>query len=389
MKNFIKSILVISLLAFTVASCDKANDLPYYDSGSAATLTSSVSTIAPAPADSNSVALKLSWTDPKHAQDSSLYKYVVEIDSSGRNFKNEVTKTVVGIRNTTFTAKELNNILLGFGFAFNTPYDIDVRVTSSYGNNNEQIKSNTIKLKATPYKVPPKIALPASGKLFLVGDASQGGWNNPVPVPTQQFGMTDETTFVGVFNLIGGKNYLVLPVNGDWSHKYSIADGSVPAAGGDFGYDLPTNFNGPATSGWYKIILDFQHGKFIVQPYTGPNLPDNLFMVGDATPGGWNNPVPVPAQQLTRLNSIQFQLPSLAITAGKNFLLLPVNGDWTNKYAVSDNSIAGLAAGGFFGYNLAQNFPGPAVAGNYKFDINFGIAKGTDANTAWFQATKL
>ena len=113
-------------------------------------------------------------------------------------------------------------------------------------------------------------------------------------------------------------------------------------------------------------------------------------MVGDATPGGWNNPVPTPSQQFTRLNSVQYQIASLPITAGKQYLLLPVNGDWSNKYAVTDNTITGLSDGGFFGYNFSQNFPGPSVAGNYKLDIIFGVSKSAaEPATAQFKTTKL
>ena len=371
MKKYIRNLLAVFVVALTVMSCDKTKDLATFNNGTAVSLSSSAATIAPAPADSNNVAVTFSWSSPKYAQDSTLYKYVIQIDSAGRNFAKAYQKTVTGVFNSAMIAKELNAVALSFGFAFNTAYNMDVRVISSYGNNNEQYKSNTVTVKYTPYKVPPKIALPTSGKLFLVGDASQGGWNNPVPVPSQEFSQLNETTFAGVFNLNGGKQYLVLPVNGDWSHKFSIADGSVPATGGDFGYDLSTNFNGPATSGWYKIVLDFQSGKFTVTPFTG-KLPDNLFIVGDATAGGWNNPVPVPSQQLVRLNSSVFEL-TLPLVGGKQYLLLPVNGDWSHKYSVADNSIAGLSAGGDFGYDLSQNFPGPATSATYKISVNFAL----------------
>ena len=104
-------------------------------------------------------------------------------------------------------------------------------------------------------------------------------------------------------------------------------------------------------------------------------------MVGDATPGGWNNPVPTPTQQFTRLNSSEFTLTLNNVVGGKQYLLLPVNGDWANKYAVDDNSVIGLSAGGAFGYNSSQNFPGPTANGNYKIDINFATLK--------FKTTKL
>jgi len=389
MKNIFKLFIAAAAMIFFYSACNKVDDLPLYGTGSAVALSSSVNSIAPAPADSNSTVVNFAWTNPNYAQDSSLYKFVVEIDSAGRNFTKEFTKIVTGKFSTSMTAKELNAVLLGFGFAFNTQYTIDVRVTSSYGNNNEQYTSNTIQLQVTPYKVPPKIVPPA--QLFIVGSATAGGWNNPVPVPSQELARVDETTFMGVFDMSAGNQYLLLPVNGDWSHKYSIVDPGTPAEGGDFAYDAPNNFNGPAAGGTYLVVVDFQHGKFSVSPYTGPLLPTDLFIVGSATPGGWNNPVPVPSQQFTRLNSVQFEIPSLAISGGNEYLFLPVNGDWNHKYAVSNPALPGLSAGGFFGYDASANFPGPAVSGNYKIEVNFAIhdPAAPTAATALFKTTKL
>jgi len=147
------------------------------------------------------------------------------------------------------------------------------------------------------------------------------------------------------------------------------------ADGGDFGYDLSSNFPGPANSGKYVITVDFQGGKFSVKPFTG-NLPDSLYIVGDATAGGWNNPVPTPSQKFTRDNSSQFEI-TIPFIGGKQYLFLPVNGSWTHKYAVSDNTIAGLANGGDFGFDLSSNFPGPSADGTYKVIANFATSKFT------------
>ena len=389
MKYFSKFLLASVVAAAVFSACNKVANLPSYQLGNTPVLSTSKTTIAPIPADSNTTAVTFSWTFPKYANDSATTKYVIEIDSTGRNFSKAASKTVIGSLSMSFTAKELNNILLGFGFNYNVAYDVDVRLTSSYGNNNELYRSNVLKLRVTPYVIPPKVAPPTSGKLFLVGDASQGGWNNPVPVPTQEFAKLDSVTYAGIFNIIGGKQYLILPVNGDWSHKFSVANNSIAglSSGGDFGYDLPQNFPGPATSGWYRIVVDFQHGTFAVTPYTG-TLPTNLFIVGDATPGGWNNPVPTPSQQFTRLNSSEWQIASLPITVGQ-YLFLPVNGDWSHKYAVANNTIAGLAAGGEFGYDFSQNFPGPTVTGNYKITANFAAPTTTAGASGRFTAVKL
>lgn len=371
MQKIIKACTVSCLLALGLVACKKEGDLTVYAPGSSVTISTNTAAIAPAPADSLKTVFTVNWTNPKYSVDSSTVKYIVEMDSSGRNFSKAVSKTVYGTLSASYTAKELNAILLGYGFSFGAAYDMDIRVTSSYANNNEQLKSATLKVKMTPYKTPPKVAPPASGKLFLVGSATGGGWNNPVPVPTQEFSKIDSVTYAGVFDLTGSNEFLILPVNGDWSHKYSVADKSVSGlnTGGSFGYDLSDNIPGPAVSGKYLISIDFQAGKFTVTPFNGV-LPSNLFIVGDATSGGWNNPVPVPGQQFTRVNSTQFELTT-TITGGKQYLLLPVNGDWSHKFSVDDNSIASLKAGGTFKYDAPANFPGPDASGNYKFVVNF------------------
>ena len=371
MKKILGFAIYTAILATVVTACNKVGSLPYYSNGTASVLSASSTAIAPAPADSLKTVVTFSWTNPNYSNDSTTTKYILEIDSSGRNFAKETTKIIIGSLSTSLTAKDLNTILLSYGFAFGVAYDVDVRITSSYGNNNEQLKSNTIKMKMTPYKIPPKVVPPASGRLFIVGSATVGGWSNPVPTPSQELMKIDSVTYGGVFDLTGGQEYLILPVNGDWSHKYSVADKTVSglSSGGSFGADLSDNIPSPATTGRYSIVLNFQTGIFTVKPYTQV-LPTALFIVGDATPGAWNNPVPVPSQQFTQVNSCQYSL-TLALTGGKQYLLLPVNGDWSHKFSVADNTIAGLSAGGSFGYDLSSNFPGPDVSGNYKIDVDF------------------
>jgi hypothetical protein len=373
MKPVIKILSLLAVMAISFMACHKVDDLPHYDNGSAPVLTASSATVAPAAADSNNVALTLNWTYPDYATDTNNIKYVVEIDSTGKNFANATSKQIIGTLSTSFLAKELNTILLGFGYAFNKPVDMDVKVTSSYVNNNERLASNILKIKMTPYKIPPKVELPASGKLFIVGSATQGGWTNPVAVPSQELTRIDETTFGGIFQLNGASEYLLLPENGNWDKKYSVADNTLPGLneGGSFGYGLAQNFPGPTAAGWYKIMVDFQAGKFTVTPFNQQHgLPSALFIVGNATPGDWSNPVPVPSQQFARINSTRFELASLALGNNKEYLLLPENGNWGKKFGVVDNTVANIKLGGTL-VPEGQNFPSPETAGNYKITVDF------------------
>lgn len=388
MRSIINFIFLIAVGVLFFASCDKADKLPLHAPGSASVLSASSSVVAPAPADSNSTALTLSWTNPQYATDTANYKFVIEMDSTGKNFAKIDSRTIIGKSTTSFLAKELNSLLLARGYAFNVPVDMDVRLKSSYGNNNELKLSNVLKIKMTPYKPLPKVALPASGRLFIVGSGTAGGdatgWNNPVPVPTQEFSRLDETTWGGVFQLTGGKSYLLLPTNNNvWDIKFGGTGGnnSNNVDGDNFkvgGSDLKT----PATSGMYKIIFDFQQGRFTVTPYTGM-LASSLFIVGSATPGGdatgWNNPVPVPSQQFTRVNSSLFEL-TIPLIANKSYLFLPANGSWDHKYGGMGGGNTNNVLGDELKYE-GSDLKAPAENALYKISINFasGNAAGSSA----------
>ncbi len=477
-----KYLLLITGLFLLLAACHKVEDLPYYENGSAVTLTASSTTIAPTAADSANSVVTFSWTDPKYATDSANQKFILEIDSTGRNFSKRVTKVVNGTSGVSFTGQELNNILAGFGFAPGQKFSFDVRVISSYANNNERLNSNVIKVDITSYKVPitltpsstaplvldvsnatrdavsfnwnaspygnntiyyalqldvaggnfanPQVKqlgtalttkftvndlnsaaiaagviggttknvefrivsylgagytnvlgtsntvainvttfTPIPATLYIVGDATPGGWSNPVTLPSQQFSRIDDVSFGIVINLTAGKSYLFLPVNGSWDHKYGgtsatggalLTDGAVPGS----------NTPAPAATGTYQIVVNFQTGTYTVTPFS-TTIPDNLYIVGDATPGGWNNPVPTPAQQFTRLDAVSFGIV-VNLTAGKSYLFLPLNGDWGHKYGGTSATGGDLLADGAV---PGSNTPAPAADGNYQIIVNFQTGK--------------
>ncbi|QNA44891.1 SusE domain-containing protein [Lacibacter sediminis] len=154
MKSINKLFILTMLLAVGFAACEKAPGLENYKNGTAVSLTSSAASIAPTAADSNKVILTLNWTSPAYATDSTTYKYILELDSSTKNFTKPNTVIQTGARTKSFTGKEINNMLLNYGFALGVPVDLDFRITSSYSNNNELYKSNIVKIRVTPYNDP-------------------------------------------------------------------------------------------------------------------------------------------------------------------------------------------------------------------------------------------
>ena len=224
----------------------------------------------------------------------------------------------------------------------------------------------------------PVVAPPSSNELYIVGDATQGGWNNPVPVPLQKMTKISNTLYETYLNFVGGGEYLLLPVNGSWDAKFGVPNKSLAgiSAGGDFTAGSE-NIPGTTTAGIYKMSFDFQMGKFTVTPVTPKvQIPDSIFMTGDASPGGWTNTPPA-NQKFTKINATTFQL-TLNLTGTGGFILLPAYGSWNQKYALESAS-AGTATGGDFKYLTGGggDIPGPGQPGNYTitFDFATGVYK--------------
>ena len=482
MKNIFKRFLLMIIATLIFAACRKFDSLPTYAKGTAPVLNASVTSVTAMAADSNQNVLTLSWTNPHYATDSSTQKFIIEIDSTGRNFTKENKFEVDGSLTTSFTGGQLNNVFANLGFTQGKTVSIDMRVTSSYANNNEQYFSNLVSIMVKPYADPIKLTpssstslvlqinkatdnaisfnwnttaygtntinyalqmdtvggnfkspqtfqlgaatsntftendlntavinagviggstknvefrvvsyfgtsytslfvysdtikltlttyVPVPPALYIVGDATQSGWSNPVATPSQQLTKIDAVSFGAIINLTAGKSYLFLPVNGSWDHKY----GGASATGGTLLSDnaVPgSNTPAPSVTGLYKIVVNFQTNSYTVMPYTGAPLPANLYMVGNATPGGWNNPVPTPSQQFTQTDNASFQLIT-PIIGGNQFLFLPVNGSWDHKYAGPDTDDSGTNGPSPFQYDAPNNFIGPSADGTYVLTVNF------------------
>lgn len=276
MKKIINNLAGLLFVSAVLLSCSKQENKDYLESSTPPVLTASFNAANLSFANADNTALSLSWTNPNYKFTTGLssqdVSYLVEIDTTGSNFTNPQRQSITVSKDLgiSFTGSQLNNYLLNELLSPGMAHNIEIRVTASLTNNAAPLLSNVVKLTATPYAIPPKVAPPASGQLFLVGSATPGGdatgWNNPVPVPSQQFTQVSPTLYEITIPLIGGKEYLLLPVNGDWTHKYAVSDKTVPglSAGGDFGLDKSDNIPGPAASGTYKIQVNFQTGKFSV-----------------------------------------------------------------------------------------------------------------------------
>jgi hypothetical protein len=290
--------------------------------------------------------------------------YSIQYDSVGKNFASP-GEIAVGnnLLTKALTQAEVNAAALAEGIAAGSTGRIEFRIKATTPQNALAF-SNAVTIQVTTFA-------PVPANLYIVGDATPGGWSNPVAVPSQQFTKIDANTFAITIPLTAGNSYLFLPVNGSWDSKYGGATNGTEAGGGVLLKDgaVPgSNTPAPAVSGIYRIVVNFQTNRYTV---TRVIVPANLYIVGDATPGGWSNPVAVPSQQFTKIDDATFGI-IINLTAGNSYLFLPVNGSWDSKYGGSTN---GTAAGGGVllkdGDVPGSNTPAPGTSGLYKIIVNF------------------
>lgn len=273
MQNIMKLVFTF-LVAGVFLSCKKNVSMITYDSGTAPVISANKSgTIPLSFATKDNEAITFSWTNPAYKFSTGVssqdVSYLIEVDTVGANFTSPVKKSL-GISkdiSKTFLQSEFNDVLFNqMKLVAGMVHNIEVRITSTLVNSSLPLTSNILKFSATPYVIPPKVAPPTTGRLYLVGSATAGGWNNPVPVPTQEFTRMTPTFYTITVSLIGGQEYLLLPLNGDWGTKYAVPNKTVGglSAGGDFKMNANDNFPGPAVSGTYRIDVDFQAGTFTV-----------------------------------------------------------------------------------------------------------------------------
>jgi len=276
MKKLFRKLIFIGAGVVLFASCKKDQSMEYFEGGSAPVISSSVTgTIPLSYANSSLNAVTFNWTNPNYQFASGIssqdVSYLLEIDTLGANFTNpnRLTQTISKDLGVTFTQSAFNSILLNQLYLVpGIKHTIQVRITSSIASvTATNSVSNVLQFSVTPFQIPPVITPPASGKLFLVGgDSKLGAWANPVPVPAQQFTQVSSTMYTITIALAGDGNYDFIPVNGSWNEKYCVTDATIAglSAGGSFvdlfsgGSDIP----GPGVAGTYKIVVDFQHGKF-------------------------------------------------------------------------------------------------------------------------------
>ncbi|MCB0776024.1 MAG: SusE domain-containing protein [Chitinophagaceae bacterium] len=372
MNRSINILTVFAGVILLFTGCKKVEDLPYYGLGNTIELSTTSTSVAPGPGDANNPVVTFTWTSPEYQTDTSNYKFILEIDSTGRNFSQASSKTVTGVFSTTFTGSELNNFLLNYGFTLGTPYKLDIRVISSYANNNERYFSNVINLTVTPYDHPAVLSTEntsVSGTLATADEHSNTfSWTGAFPGYSGNIMYAIEydlpgNNFSNLHSLDAGSNSSELSLNKGEMNDAALIAGITPTTTGDLAFRLKATTAQGAISYSTPVTVT-------IQTYL-PIL--SIYLVGSVN--GWdiNNPLQLINDRKTdRFNKVFFTYVKL--DAGAEFKFAKTIGDWGSAYGNTGVSGNGYSTG----YNQGGNFQ-VGAAGIYRLTIDI------ENNMVWVQ----
>jgi len=279
-KNMHNILLAAAAGLMLLASCKKDLSEVTFNGGTAPALTATASDSIPLPlSDTTATAVTFNWTNPDYQYSDGIssmnVNYYLQFDTTA-NF-NSANLQTVGLSNglsATYTVAQFNAIVSNsMGLSTGQPHTVDVRVQSfipTYTAGAQpvgQMNSNTLSFHVTPYALPPAVPPPSSDTLYITGSATSDGWmsgGNPASVSGQGLKRIKPTLWTITLPLIGGQQFLLVPVAGDWSNKYATSNANSSPTGGTFQYNSANNFNGPAASGTYTVTFNFQSGQYTI-----------------------------------------------------------------------------------------------------------------------------
>jgi len=180
----------------------------------------------------------------------------------------------------------------------------------------------------------------SAGRMGFVGGAvTNVDWNPPSVFPTAQMNFTGTNMFMGVYGFSTGPWKMI---DGDhWNddtntpgevRSYGSADGSsFVINGSDNMPDIPS-------AGTYKVVWDgtnVMNPKYTIQSW-------HMYLIGDATAGGWDNASPN-LPELTYQGNGVWKITGVPLTGGKAFKFLMVKGAWDYNYGGTGGDTSPMA----------------------------------------------
>lgn len=209
-------------------------------------------------------------------------KYDIEI-SANESFEGSqlLASTTQSQNYYTFTAKEMNEAAKKIGLIPYESQKMFFRITSYLGENILPQVSNVTSLLITPYVASPTYEYV---DLFLIGDATAGGWDNLVSnnnlLPLLKTSDSNIYSFTGLFKVGGFK---IIKEKGSWDAQYGLgASAGVLSTDGGSGDIKITQ------EGYYKLTINTSALSYTIEALPNPTTTYNSVSIIGSVNGNWD-----------------------------------------------------------------------------------------------------
>ncbi len=284
-------IAILLLAGFITYSCQEEFEVEV-SQGEPVSLSASHSTVELSQKLYASNALELAWTRGSNQGTGSPISYTLQLDLAGNNFASPRSYEMgKGIYVRSFKGEELNSLLSeGFGVEAGSTAAIEARVIADvYEQSVEDGISEPVSISVTGYE-------PASSILYILGSATEVG--DDIVNAIEMSSVADMPwIFIYEGELSPGRIFFSETRDDCWCKAFYTRDPgddelmihNKEGLGTDKRWLIPE-------SNYYKVTVDLvdltiQIDTAVAAPYTG------LYIVGDASPSGWDIATPQPFTQ--------------------------------------------------------------------------------------------
>ena len=263
------------------------------------------------------------WTTGNSMGTSASISYKLEIDRAENNFSNPIEYDF-GKNKFSFdlNVSSLNQMLLTtFGATAGTPVALQARIIATFGNESVAPQISVVNMNFTPY-------VPLTTSLYIVGDATPNGWDiGNASEMTQSASNPMEFVYSGELN--SGNFKFAVNRESCWCQNFYTKDSAdankmVFNEGGS-GEDIQWTVE---TAGMYKVTVNVLTLSIKIETADVPRF-TQLWIVGDATPSGWNIDTPQPFTVTE--NPFVFTYEAV-LTPGNFKILAGATGDWCGEW---------------------------------------------------------
>ncbi|MCF8228539.1 MAG: SusE domain-containing protein [Bacteroidales bacterium] len=374
----INSLLILMIGIGLLLSCEKKDEEPVLNMSQ----TEAPAITAPAAGEAfvlekdnaDSLMATFKWNAAKYSLDElEDVTYQLQMDFADSNFKN--LKDLAATQETEYTIKvgAMNANLLTMGAPTGVASDMAFRLLAFVNNETDytNIYSGVTTLSVTPYEDVTEEKL-----IYLLGSGTTVGWDNAAALPMTPLG---DGTYAIVEHLTPASDAYIkfISVLGFWAPQWGTdATGTWDA--GPLVYrpteDEPDPDAIPVgdTEGNYYILADTVGLTYETMLTSG-----ELYLVGDATPAGWDNTAGIPFEQDAE-NLTKFSL-TVSLNAEGGMKFLEVSGEWAPQWGSYD----GTVSGGTLAYRPTETaedppeIPAPGTSGEYLIEVDLTAMKYT------------